>query len=161
MGVLSRKSSSVDDLAAEICTEFATVTSLSTARGYVTYVLKPLGVVDIERQGLIVAYSATLTNGKLISKHRLLTSLLDRVEGVSEILSAIQEEPLAIRHIAGAKNVGQLQWKSDWPVRYRLNWLRAAGAVTRLSERESSERYPQWTCTPAGLVGKKKWEQGK
>ena len=157
MGVLARSSASRDEVAKKICRDFETVSSMSTAKGYVSHVLRPIGVVVLDRDGQILEVSAQLSSGKPISKSKLRSSLISRVEGVSEILRVIQKTPLAMRHIHAAKGVQRLAWSSDWPLRYRLNWLRAAGAVERLPERASSERYPQWVCTKVGIADLREW----
>ena len=156
MGTLAKDSHTVDELGLRIVHNFQTVASMSTARGYVRYVLRPLGVLETDSGGRVLAVNSKLSSGGPITRPMLLDRLIHRVEGVAEVLAVVEQGPISIRRILETKEVRQFSWRSDWPVRYRLNWLRAANAVTRLSERESSERYPQW----ASMV-KRSRESGK
>ena len=152
MGSLAQVSQSVDDLVTRIQQNFPTVRSSSSARGYVRHVLRSLGVVEIDTRGRLTSVSRSLSNGKLVSRSRLARILTSRVAGVSETLELVAREPLSMRHLVQDPSIAVFQWSSDWPIRYRLNWLRAAGIVTLLPESESSERYPQWACTEAGYA---------
>ena len=147
MAHLARFHSSLDSLSAGIIKEFPTVNSVASAKGYAKHVLRPLGVISISKRGEIEVVSMSLSSGRLVSQARLLEILIERVVGVIEIIGVLRAEPLSMRSLHSALPPNGLNWLSEWPIRYRLNWLRAAGAVTRISEADSSERYPQWKLT--------------
>jgi hypothetical protein len=124
---------------------FPTVSSDALARSYLRDVLQSLGVLEINATGLV----CITTSGALLldtddPNPILLTLLKEQVSGVNELIGLLRDDPKAIRHLLiGMQQLG-FAWRSEWPVRFRLNWLRAAGAVELLSERQSSERYSQW-----------------
>jgi hypothetical protein len=124
---------------------FPSVGSDSMAYSYIRDVLQSLDVLTISRTRVI---SPTRT-GKYFAQTNdpesiLLQILRSRVSGVEELIELLGEGPQAIRHLLARMQQRGFAWRSEWPVRFRLNWLRAAGAAKRVSERESSDRYSQW-----------------
>ncbi len=97
------------------------------------------------------------SNGKFtpseIGQHYLLTNadepvqkaLRDNLSAISEIEQLLTKNQMTISKLAEAMDDEyDISWKSDWQIRFRLNWMRAFGMVERLNEKQSIGRYPEW-----------------
>jgi hypothetical protein len=71
--------------------------------------------------------------------------LRSHISWVAEIEDVLAEGPATIGEIH-RRLVDEFNapWGTDWQVRFRLNWMRAYSMVTRLNEKQSSGRYPEW-----------------
>lgn len=138
---------SIDSFADAFMDAFPSVNSKRLARAYLRHTLVPLGVVEINSNAVGATsigrkFASTASNAE---KRRQLASLLkSRIWGVREMVRLLGPGPKSIRWILAEMQADGFPWRSDWQVRYRLNWMRTAGMVERLSERDSTERYPQW-----------------
>jgi hypothetical protein len=126
---------------------FPLVSSDSTARSYLRHTLVSLGVVS-NSGGRVQMTAAGRSLLRSSDPRRQLGSIvLSRIEGARPLLGVLQKGPSSIRHLIPAMAELGFEWSSDWPLRYRLNWLKTAGLVVRVPESESAERYPQWRIT--------------
>ena len=135
------------DFTERVLREFPTVRSAQSVRSYVQYVLIPLDLVQSTADTIELT-----TNGRAFLRQkdprRKLASLLEKqIWGVSDLLTILQDEPKTIGSLSMEMQDRGFPWKSDWQIRYRLNWLRAVGVVVRNSEKESPGRYPTWTLS--------------
>jgi hypothetical protein len=142
---LANDSPAIEEYLARFREAFPTVNSDAHARGYLRDVLQSLDVLETNAANRV---SITASGVVLLEADDpipvLLALLREKVSGVNELIGLLTENPKAIRHLlAGMQRLG-FSWRSEWPVRFRLNWLRAVGAVQRINERDSSERYSQW-----------------
>jgi hypothetical protein len=142
---LAHDSPSLEEYIHRFRTAFPSVTSDVRARSYVRDVLQSLNVLEIEAVDVIHPTTAgkhltTSSNPRAV----LLQLLKEQVMGIDELIGLLSGDSMAIRHLlTGMQELG-FTWQSEWPVRFRLNWLRTAGVVRRVSGRESGEQYAQW-----------------
>lgn len=72
-------------------------------------------------------------------------ALRDNLGAIAEIEHLLTRKQMTISKLAEAlDDEYDIGWKSDWQIRFRLNWMRAFGMVERLTEKQSIGRYPEW-----------------
>lgn len=136
-------------LRGQIFGAFPTVSSERVASGYISGVLYALGLA--ERSGRnVVATRSGRRFAETLDLAILEKALLNRVEGIPELLGVLGESDGRMAEIQAEMAVAGFEWLSDWQVRFRLRWLRVVGLTTRLAEKDSSGRYPEWTLTLRG-----------
>lgn len=128
--------------------------SALTARRSIIFVGHGLHVMEFAGDSVKVTPSGLRLLNSSSPKSSLSRLLSRHIAGVSEIKKLLGVEPLSIRHIHASMSDLGFEWKTDWQVRYRLNWMSCAGIVLRLPERESSERYPQWALSSHSVRAK-------
>ena len=119
-------------------------TTRSSARSVLYNALRVLGFVECDR----VSVGLTETGLRYVespTQELIQQALIDNVFGIHELLEILERRPRRIGEILPLMQQKGFAWESDWQVRYRLKWLRTAGLVQRLSEAESSGRYPEWS----------------
>lgn len=129
---IDMKSPSTNHLTDYFLSEFERVKSRKNARGYVNNVIRTSGLVSFENTKRL---SLTLDGREYLENrdpNHLFEVLDTNIIGFSEILLAIKEGNTQIdsihqRTIDILK--GQVRWTSNYPVKYRLDWLRALGLV--------------------------------
>ena len=142
---LADDSPSLEEYVCRFRETFPSVTRDIIARSYIRDVLQSLNVLEVKPADIVHPTMA----GKHLAITRdpqevLLQLLKERVMGIDELIGLLSGDSKAIRHLStGMQDLG-FAWRSEWPVRFRLNWLRTAGAVRRVSARESGESYAQW-----------------
>lgn len=133
----------------QIFKAFPTVASERVAGGYVSGVLYALGLA--ERSGrYVVATQSGRRFAETMNLAILEKALLHRVDGIPELLRVLEESDGRMADIQAEMAAAGFEWLSDWQVRFRLRWLRVVGLTTRLAEKDSSGRYPEWTLTSRG-----------
>jgi hypothetical protein len=108
---------------------FDRVASPRTARGYWDSVVRPLGLVRLEGERLVVtAEGASYLESP--SKPALLAIALENVAGFQEILDALaitRATPVAL--LDSLREALGVSWETDAQVKWRLGWLENLGAV--------------------------------
>lgn len=119
-------------------------TTRASARSVLYNALRVLGFVECDgvsvgltRTGLLYVENPTTA---LIQQ-----ALINNVIGVQELLEILGQRPRRIGELLPLMQQKGFAWESDWQIRYRLKWLRTAGLARRLTEAESSGRYPEWS----------------
>jgi hypothetical protein len=139
----------VESLREQISGAFPTVSSERVAGGYISGVLYALGLA--ERSGrCVIATRSGRRFAKTLNLDILEKALLDRVEGIPELLKVLEGSDGRMAEIQAEMAAVGFEWLSDWQVRFRLRWLRVVGLTIRLSEKDSNGRYPEWTLTSRG-----------
>lgn len=124
---------------------FPQVRSVSTARGYAGVLIAlgltqrlPAGRVDLTQAGQ--AFLRTNDLGILRA------ALMDRIFGVRELLVVVAERSMAFPEAQEVLADRGVHWTSPMALRYRIWWLRAAGAI----EAHRRNRADWLQLTPAG-----------
>lgn len=115
----------------------------TTASGYLKS-LTNVGLVECkERDVRLTSAGRRVLRG---NRTVLAQLLLDRVAGVGDLMTSLNEKPMRIGHLHARLQERGFAWRTQSQVRYRLRWMEVAGMV----ERVTLSRYPQYALTPAG-----------
>lgn len=72
-------------------------------------------------------------------------ALRKNLKYISEIEQLLADRQLTISSLkTELAEKYEINWKSDWQIRFRLNWMRAFDMAERLTEKQSTGRYPEW-----------------
>jgi hypothetical protein len=123
------RTTDTSDVVDQMVAEFDRTTSHKAARSYL-HVVADLGFVDLD--GPVVRLTASgrkyLETGDVAIVRK---ALLNRVDGVSEILRLLGHRPMRIGLVHERMKEEGYRWTTASQVRYRLRWLEEIGAVTR------------------------------
>lgn len=124
---------------------FPTVESESTVRGYAG-VLVALGFVERNRDGRVVVTTTGKRFARTGDAKVLRQALVSRVYGAREVLEVIADHTMAYPEVQQELRQRGIEWGNAMAVRYRIWWLRAAGAI----DAERRMRADWLTLTRAG-----------
>lgn len=121
----------LDGMTAWVLEHFEKVTKEKVVESYIRAVLSPLGLIEFDGDRIVL----TADGEGLRSKRErvLLLELLKRnISGVEELLQLLAKGPASTEaaHQHLATTVGA-KWDTDMQVKFRLQWLVAAGAVRK------------------------------
>jgi hypothetical protein len=118
-----------DTVLGQIVATFERAQSRKTARSYL-HVVADLGFVNLD--GPVVRLTASgrkyLRTGDVALVRK---ALLDRVDGIAELLRLIGQRPRRIGLLHERMQANGYNWTTLSQVRYRLRWLEEVGEVTR------------------------------
>jgi len=107
------------------------VTKHKVVQSYLRSVLYPMGLIDFDGERVILTREGQNFQ-QTRSREQLLRILAENILGIAEILDALQSGPkdlTTLREYLASRL--QIRWETDHQVRFRAQWLAAAGAVER------------------------------
>jgi restriction system protein len=123
---------SIEQMAQWVMTKYEKVTKHKVVQSYLRSVLYTMGLIDFDGERVILT-SLGQALQQTRSREQLLQILKDNILGITEILEALGFGPKdlpALREYLASRL--QILWETDHQVRFRVQWLAAAGAIERV-----------------------------
>ena len=122
---------SIEQMAQWVMKHYEKVTKHKVVQSYLRSVLYTMGLIDFDGERVVLTKQGQALRQNR-SREDLLRILKDNILGVIEILDALESGPkdlTALREALASRLA--IHWETDHQVRFRVQWLAAAGAVER------------------------------
>jgi len=128
--VEAAKGRTQEQMANFIVRRYRGVVSQKAAKSYL-YVTIVLGLTEI-RMGLTKTTDSGDEFVRTKKSEVIAKSLIERIDGVAEILDLLSEEPMRIGLLAPAMAGRGFDWRTPSQLRYRLRWMEECNLVRRV-----------------------------